>query len=244
MSLKQTISWSIAEEKIFVYALFISLLAHIGVITKLSVNNPKLVKSVNRDMEFSYTSPKVTEKRKDSSSPQKTSSKKIIQETKILEERRVIPNAKAFVGNQPNVGFLIKDMAKVGSSSQINNKEPDRIDVRPVDRRITVSELKSEKINNPVYLTYYQIVRNRIKEKAYLNYSRTQSGEVFLTFVLTNDGVLKQVKLIEEKTSADEYLKTIGLKSIQESTPFPSFPKDLKYPELSFNVVISFEVRN
>jgi len=32
------------------------------------------------------------------------------------------------------------------------------------------------------------------------------------------------------------------LRSIKDANPFPPFPKDLNYPELTFNVVISFEV--
>ena len=104
--------------------------------------------------------------------------------------------------------------------------------------------MKSEKINNPVYLDYYQIVRNKIKERAYRNYSRTDAGEVYLTFVLASDGSLKQIKLVDEKTSGGAYLKDVGLKSIRDSSPFPSFPRDLAYPELSFNVIISFEVKN
>ena len=51
----------------------------------------------------------------------------------------------------------------------------------------------------------------------------------------------KQVK--EEHFHLRKNMKNVGLRSIQESSPFSPFPKDLSYPELTFNVVISFEVK-
>jgi len=34
----------------------------------------------------------------------------------------------------------------------------------------------------------------------------------------------------------------VAEKSIFDASPFPAFPKDLDYPELSFNVIISFQI--
>ena len=149
-----------------------------------------------------------------------------------------------FFNNQLGISPFIKDMDNLSGKILLNKNQMASMDSRNVARRITVPAIKSEKISNPVYLNYDQIIRNKIKDRAYMNYSGIDIGEVYLTFVLASDGSLKQIKLIEEKTSANEYLKNIGLKSIQESTPFPSFPRDLKYPELSFNVLIKFEVKD
>ena len=81
-----------------------------------------------------------------------------------------------------------------------------------------------------------------IKKRAYANFSKVETGEVYMTFVVLSDGRLKQVQLIEEKTAAQDYLRQVSLKSVEECNPFPRFPPDLTYPELSFNVVISFEL--
>jgi hypothetical protein len=35
----------------------------------------------------------------------------------------------------------------------------------------------------------------------------------------------------------------VGVKSVQEAGPFPPFPQDLNYPELTFNVSISFQYK-
>lgn len=115
-------------------------------------------------------------------------------------------------------------------------------DVIAVKKKITLPPIDIDKINNPSYLTYYQIVREKIRRAAYQSYTRTETGEVYLTFVIANNGFLKDVKLIEEKSSRDPYLKEIALKSIRDASPFPVFDKELDYPQLSFNVVISFEV--
>ena len=55
-------------------------------------------------------------------------------------------------------------------------------------------------------------------------------------------GELQRVKVIENETKANDFLRAVGIRSIKESGPFPPFPKELRYPELTFNVVISFEL--
>ncbi|MFC1703428.1 energy transducer TonB [Candidatus Omnitrophota bacterium] len=109
------------------------------------------------------------------------------------------------------------------------------------EKKVVVPEL-STTIESPAYLTYYQIIRERIRDLAYLHYVRYQEGEVFLSFVLSSHGSLKDIRIFDDKSTNDAYLRDVALKSIKDATPFPSFPKELEYPELSFNVIISFEV--
>jgi len=154
-----------------------------------------------------------------------------------------------------NIGLLSKDRlpAVPMDSTQMSDyfKKADLMDRKPLSakqfmtqKRISLPAIKSEKMKNPVYNNYYQIVREKIRHRAYTNYDKYETGEVYLTFVVTSDGRLKGVKLIEEKTRAANYLQDIALKSINDAAPFPAFPKNLQFPELSFNVVISFEVNN
>ena len=95
-----------------------------------------------------------------------------------------------------------------------------------------------------LYKSYYQTIRERIRNFAYVNYLRYGEGEVYLSFILSSDGSLKDIKIFDAKSTNDAYLRDTALKSINDSSPFPSFPKSLAYPELSFNVIISFEVDN
>jgi len=115
-------------------------------------------------------------------------------------------------------------------------------DIIAVKKKITLPPIDLDKINNPSYISYYQIVREKIRRAAYQNYTRAEIGEAYLSFVISSDGSLKAVQLIEEKSSPSPYLREIALRSIKEASPFPNFPKELDYPHLSFNVVISFEI--
>ena len=74
------------------------------------------------------------------------------------------------------------------------------------------------------------------------NYVRSDIGEVYLTFAVTSDGILQEIKLIEGRTRASKYLTKLGLQSINQANPFPAFPKDLPYPMLTFNISISFKI--
>ena len=108
---------------------------------------------------------------------------------------------------------------------------------------VSVPVLQSEVITNPKYFKYSDLIRDKIKQKAYhyIDHPQFADGEVSLTFSLSSSGILKQLRIVDGKTIANDYLRSVGLRSIKESSPFPSFPRDLPYPELSFNVVISFE---
>jgi len=109
-------------------------------------------------------------------------------------------------------------------------------------KKISMPPIDLDKINNPSYISYYQIVREKIRRAAYQNYTRAEIGDIYLSFLISSDGSLKAAKLVEEKSSPSAYLRETALRSIKEAAPFPAFPKELDYPELSFNVVISFEI--
>lgn len=117
-------------------------------------------------------------------------------------------------------------------------------DVAAVKRKITLPPLPMniDKINNPSYISYYQIIREKIRHVADRKYSGSELGKVDLSFLILRDGSLEKLELTEEKSSPSPYLRGIASKSIKEAAPFPNFPQDLDYNHLSFNVVISFEV--
>jgi TonB family protein len=117
--------------------------------------------------------------------------------------------------------------------------KPDTIAIK---KKITLPAVSLDKISNPSYISYYQVVREKIRRAAYQNYNRNETGEVYITFIISEAGYLKDVRLVEEKSRATPYLKNIASASVKNASPFPRFPKELDYSQLSFNVVISFEV--
>ncbi|MDD5561307.1 MAG: hypothetical protein PHT50_04160 [Candidatus Omnitrophica bacterium] len=131
----------------------------------------------------------------------------------------------------------------------LSNKSPELAkpsfsspDIIAIKKRITLPEIEMARIDNPSYISYYQIVREKIRRSAYQNYTHNETGEVYISFIISNQGFLKAVHLVEARTSASDYLKTIALRSVKDASPFPSFPKELDYPQLSFNIIISFEI--
>lgn len=227
------------SDKVFQVAFIVSLITH-GIIL---FQNPKLnlnVFSINkneRELEVSYVKslPETKEYLKKS-----TPDKEL-----FLKSSPKITAAKAspppFIENED----IFKKTKEI-ISPQYNFTKPAFIkpDVIAVKKKITLPPIPIDvdKINNPSYISYYQIVREKIRRAAYQNYSRTEIGKVELSFVILSSGFLEKIQLAEEKSSSSPYLKEIALKSIKEASPFPNFPKELDYPQLSFNVVISFEV--
>jgi TonB family protein len=112
----------------------------------------------------------------------------------------------------------------------------------PLKKKISFPGLDLNRVNNPIYVSYYQIVREKIKRAAYRNYAGNETGEVTISFVISQDGDLKGLRLMDEKSSPSPYLRQVALSSIKEALPFPNFPKDLDYPQLSFNLAITFEL--
>jgi outer membrane biosynthesis protein TonB len=112
-------------------------------------------------------------------------------------------------------------------------------------KKVTLPQLELNfKIKNPSYTGYYELIREKIRHAAYQNYAQTDVGDVYIAFVVGSDGELKDVHYIEDRSAPSYYLKEIALRSIKEASPFPRFPQGLDYPQLSFNVIISFQIDN
>jgi TonB family protein len=115
-------------------------------------------------------------------------------------------------------------------------------DLVAIKKKITLPPIEMAKIDNPSYISYYQIVREKIRRSAYQNYTHNETGEVYLSFIISSDGLIRNARLVQEKSGANDYLKGIALKSVNDASPFPNFPKELDYPQLTFNIIISFEI--
>ncbi len=232
----------ISENKVFVGALTISCLMHVGMLARFSYTTTHDSQKPLPKPEMIYQPMRAVVVKKESSTKEKESYSH--QRIQTLPEKKFIKPPQGLRKDEALPIGRLREIPQMSGAFKLDKRQPRELDSKSLVRKITIAAIQSEKISNPTYINYYQIIRNKIKNRAYINYSQMESGEVYLTFVLLSNGSLKQLKLIEERTSANGFLKGIGLKSIQEASPFPSFPKDLKYPELTFNVVISFEVKD
>ena len=113
---------------------------------------------------------------------------------------------------------------------------------RPLQDKTNSDVAKSFK-NNPAYLEYYKDVRARISKLAYDGYNRKEVGKVYLVFIIQRNGDVKDIRVNEEKSSNSTFLKQIAIEAVKAAAPFKSFPAELNYPQLSFNVILSYEIQ-
>lgn len=232
-----------ADNKLFFGSLTASLFIHAAMIGLLSLaaSTVKIRVQPPRPIEVTYEVAKKEQKKEVNSSSRTVQALKSDElpsespDVKVLSRKYEVP---------PPLQDSFQEMEKSTGEVTFSREKTPPSKALAGERKITVPMLQSEKITNPQYLSYTQNIRQRIKQRAYYyaDYPDFQSGDVYLTFVLSSTGVLQGVKVISEKTHASAYLQEIGVRSIEESAPFPPFPEDLRYPELTFNVIISFEL--
>ncbi|OGX39894.1 MAG: hypothetical protein A3G91_05070 [Omnitrophica WOR_2 bacterium RIFCSPLOWO2_12_FULL_50_9] len=229
------------ENRLFYCGLTASLLTHVTVIWYLSLPNlgVKIFQRPLRQIEVTYHAIK--------KKPDAQSQKADVKNVKVIQPPPPPQDVKVLSKESDAFSSMardIKDMAKLSGQWESSTRKTHNIKTLDFGRKITVPLLKADKITNPKYLNYTQDIRHKIKQKAYsyVDHPDFEAGEVYLTFVLASNGILRNVKIISERTSANVYLQQIGMRSIEESAPFSPFPSDLQYPELTFNVIISFEL--
>lgn len=225
---------------IFQTALTLSLIVHVICLAALSLNKIKQAKKPLKNIEITYQNIK----QKKTIQPQpKFKEAKVLKEQKEVKKRKITP-LKETRDKFTDFTQDIKDLSKISGKMPLEKKLTPKIKTKDMQRTISVPLLKSEKITNPKYLSYNQTIRQKIRQRAYhyVDHPDFSSGEVYLSFIIDKLGRLQDVHVLNQRTDANQYLKDIGMRSVREAAPFMAFPEDLSYPELTFNVVISFTV--
>lgn len=223
------------EEKFFYIAVIVSLVFHIALLTRLTsqVNVLEQMKKKNPEMVYAAVRPAPVENEK--------ASEISVQQTPAVSPPVNIP-ASTHQERSREVPLFRKTGPEV-DTYRMYERQPEKLKGSRVTKEVVVPVLKSEKIDTPTYVSYYQIVRDRIRERAYVNYVKLSVGEVYITFVIRADGSLDQMQIMEGRTMANDFLRDVGERSVREAAPFPPFPSELNYPELTFNIAISFQYR-
>ncbi|MEI7998652.1 MAG: hypothetical protein WCH62_04015 [Candidatus Omnitrophota bacterium] len=209
-------------------ALFISLTIHtIVVCSSLWMKMPELRKARDKRVEIAYR-------------PAKPQSLDIRQHAIKPAQKLDLQNS-SFLSSNDTIGVkLSKDGQQSLKSLTTFERKPSQIRSMQASY-ITVTPITSEKINNPIYTSYQDRVRESIKERVYANYSRLDDGNVYLTFIIASDGSLKDYQVIDGKTKASQNLRYISIKSLKEAR-FPSFLKGMTLPEYTFNIEVDYQV--
>lgn len=227
------------ENRLLYYSLTLSLFIHLSLVAYFSSQKIKDLHKPLKQMEVVYHIHDLSKVRKKEMEVGKI---EIVKQEELLTSKELFKNDTSFFSP---IKEHFQDISKFASGFKLEKARPTSIKEMDSKHKISIPHLKSEKISNPKYLSYNDTIRQRIKQRAYryIDDVNFNSGQVYLTFALNADGNLKQVKIIEHRTKADNHLRDVGLRSIKDSNPFPPFPKGLSFPELTFNVIISFEVR-
>jgi TonB family protein len=217
------------QEKTFQIALCVSILVH--AVALYQIPQMKLtVQESPQQLEVTY------QKLKDVREDLKLLTKKL-EETKELHRDKIhvvkTPKSETSIFKD---SFLVKKIQALQSKPNLAKLE--------TQKKMSIKPTLESKMDNPLYNDYYQKIRDKIKRRAYKNYTKYEVGEVYLSFMIASDGSLKAIKIFKDKSSPNEFLQEITLRSVQDAAPYPKFPADLAYPELSFNVIISFELND
>ncbi|MFH0827613.1 MAG: energy transducer TonB [Candidatus Omnitrophota bacterium] len=225
-----------ASERNFQIALVLSLIAHSAIL----INYPSLeflpLPKKNLIMKVNYLKniPQLTEVQKQTLN-KKFSARKLPQPSNSFNKGSLVPPS-----NKENLLSLSRQ--NLPRNQAAIKPAIIRPNIITGKKKISLSQFESEKSHNQSYDTYYDFVREKIRRAAYQNHNRNEIGEIYLAFIIFSNGTLQDARIIEEKSSLNNYLRDVALRSIKDASPFPSFPQELDYPQLSFNVIISFAV--
>jgi len=213
-------------------AFFISLAVH-TVFLCSSLFHPLLPphKSRSQGVEISYK-------------PQPEQKKVDVRERPIKPSQRLDLKSTPLSSSEGTIPLkLAKEQRETLNNFMAYERKPEQIRSVPMAHRVSITPIRSDKINNPAYAAYNEMVRSRIEVKVYENYRKMEAGSVYLTFIIASDGSLKAAQVINEKTSATDNLKYISLKSLRDSQ-FPPFLKGMTLPEYSFNIEVQYKVQD
>ena len=121
---------------------------------------------------------------------------------------------------------------------------PGAVRQRPqLPEAIDLSKLTRLSSDSVAYVDYFRFLRERIRWAALRNYpQRNVEGEVYLAFTLTADGHVANAWIIEDRSTSDPGLRASSLESLRQAAPFPSFPGTLNRPQMTFRIVIVYEL--
>lgn len=234
----------IMEKRLFVAGFMLSLLIHAVTMAFLSLSSSDAVFFRRPFKPFEITYRDLTSPPKNKTAAFKDLD--VVRDPASHQKQRIKVLAREG-GMFAAIGERIKDISKLGGTLRWAREKTAAIRTLDVGKKITLSPFKAEKITNPQYLTYtsdmYAAMSRDIKRRAYayVHHPDYENGEVYLTFVLASSGMLQRIKIIEDKTFANAYLRDVALRSIRESNPFPPFPEGFDYPEFTFHLLISFQ---
>lgn len=150
---------------------------------------------------------------------------------------------------------VFKPQPQTGSSpDQVKKQEPTVETIGTSSRAVigakgkkfeTVVNDEKDIGRKAAYIGYYRSVREKIRyyaDRNYLKEGSVSQGEVYLSFVVASNGELLHIMIIDSRSIDDSLLRSTAINSIRDASPFQAFPQGMNQYQVTFNVVISFEL--
>jgi TonB family protein len=122
-------------------------------------------------------------------------------------------------------------------------KEPDRparvVIKQPVVPKIQATASVDMQGLRLMPSSYSQTVRNKIIGRLDTMKSGIE-GEVFVRFVVGPDGSLRDIRIIDDRSSTNGFLRSAAFEAVRDAAPFAEFPAGVSLGEISFTCEISF----
>ena len=208
-------------------ALTLSLLMHAAVLWSVpAVRLPALPKRLPTEIKVTY------DKRPESPQLTTTRTAGVSAPAQLPAPPPMPARSRTRPASIPDPALL--DGGAVYAVSKPRPQLPESIDLS------NLTQLSSDAV---AYMDYFRFLRERIRWAALRNYpSRNVQGEVYLTFTLAADGRVADARIVEARSTPDPALRAASLESLRQAAPFPSFPKTLDRPQMTFRIVIVYEV--
>lgn len=228
------------QENSFKTTLFISLIIHAVVLASLPFfkSVPSRRELTPLEVTYRHFTQKISKKNQHG-----------ISKELFSDKQRELPKAEL-----PQEKPQIDQTQKVDLSKLFQPKEsiavpkPQTLTQTPRVKKISLKNPPEETSKDPAYLSYRDIIRRKIQDKVYyysdqyFYFDNPREGSIFVSFSVSSDGALKELTILEEKSSNDAILRKIADMAIKSASPFEKFPQDLNYDERSFSLEISFEI--
>lgn len=217
------------KEGLFTFSIILSLAAHTAVFCVFGyLPQDKKIHNLNTPLEISYEGKRVK-----------------VEETNMVKiPTEETPPVKLFNDNGSLKNFIKEEVFKKRDELDIIKEPLEKKIKEPAKKSVSMPSIPGQTFKTPEYKDYYWLIREKIRRYAYFNYKKLFEGDVTLSFTLDPRGNIMNLSVDSEKSTHQSYLQQIAVKSVKDASPFPPFPKKLNdQKELSFNVIISFELK-
>lgn len=226
------------KKDIFILCVIISLLLHAAFLSLMPYRAPlKSLMPKKRVIEIAYQG--------NLNQKQPLKNQKDIEKKEEPEQKEKKPIIRPLP--KPNIveSFIKNQISKSKEALQVVKNPFVKKEEEPkVKKTVNLPDIPGEVFKSPDYKNYYHIVREKIRKLAYQNYKQLEEGEVAVTFRLDPQGKLLEAEINDNKSVKSTYLREIALRSVKNASPYPEFPPKLQnQKKLSFNVIISFELK-